>query len=60
MLFLLHPAITTRPVLFAATLATGAAFAAATPLLETLGVAGSWGPIAGKFKPMTGGVLFQP
>ena len=38
-LFLLHPAITTRPVLFAATLATGAAFAAATPLLETLGVA---------------------
>ncbi|WP_447644908.1 DUF3556 domain-containing protein [Nocardioides zeae] len=29
-----------------------------TMLLETLGVAGSWGPIAGKFKPMTGGVLF--
>jgi len=26
--------------------------------LEALGVAGSWGPIAGKFKPMTGGVLF--
>ncbi|CCQ13596.1 putative uncharacterized protein [Rhodococcus sp. AW25M09] len=29
-----------------------------TMLLETIGVAGSWGPIAGKFKPMTGGVLF--
>lgn len=29
-----------------------------TMFLETLGVAGSWGPIAGKFKPMTGGVLF--
>ncbi|WP_416985774.1 DUF3556 domain-containing protein [Streptomyces sp. T028] len=29
-----------------------------TVLLEALGVAGSWGPIAGKFKPMTGGVLF--
>src|SRR6202000_1478291 len=25
---------------------------------ETIGVAGSWGPLAGKFKPMTGGVLF--
>ena len=23
-----------------------------------LGVAGSWGPLAGKFKPMTGGILF--
>ncbi|MBZ4016250.1 DUF3556 domain-containing protein [Streptomyces purpurogeneiscleroticus] len=29
-----------------------------TVLLETLGLAGSWGPIAGKFKPMTGGILF--
>ena len=29
-----------------------------TVLLETIGVAGSWGPIAGKFKPMTGGILF--
>jgi hypothetical protein len=29
-----------------------------TIFLETLGVAGSWGPIAGKFKPMTGGILF--
>lgn len=29
-----------------------------TVLLEAIGVAGSWGPIAGKFKPMTGGVLF--
>ncbi len=29
-----------------------------TMLLETIGVAGSWGPIAGKFKPMTGGALF--
>ncbi|TGD90522.1 DUF3556 domain-containing protein [Mycolicibacterium sp. CH28] len=29
-----------------------------TMLLEALGLAGSWGPIAGKFKPMTGGVLF--
>jgi hypothetical protein len=29
-----------------------------TVLLETVGVAGSWGPLAGKFKPMTGGVLF--
>lgn len=29
-----------------------------TMFLETLGLAGSWGPIAGKFKPMTGGVLF--
>ncbi|MCE0765091.1 DUF3556 domain-containing protein [Pseudonocardia kujensis] len=29
-----------------------------TVFLEALGVAGSWGPIAGKFKPMTGGVLF--
>ncbi|WP_081706071.1 DUF3556 domain-containing protein [Nocardia sp. CNY236] len=27
-------------------------------LLEALGVAGSWGPLAGKFKPMTGGILF--
>ncbi|WP_329045903.1 DUF3556 domain-containing protein [Amycolatopsis sp. NBC_01488] len=29
-----------------------------TILLETIGIAGSWGPIAGKFKPMTGGILF--
>ncbi len=29
-----------------------------TMLLEALGVAGSWGPLAGKFKPMTGGALF--
>ncbi len=27
-----------------------------TLLLETLGLAGSWGPLAGHFKPMTGGV----
>ncbi|MFF4259898.1 DUF3556 domain-containing protein [Streptomyces sp. NPDC001663] len=29
-----------------------------TVLLEVVGVAGSWGPLAGKFKPMTGGILF--
>ncbi|MFT4087908.1 MAG: DUF3556 domain-containing protein [Gordonia sp. (in: high G+C Gram-positive bacteria)] len=29
-----------------------------TVLLESLGLAGSWGPLAGKFAPMTGGVLF--
>ncbi|MDA3626603.1 DUF3556 domain-containing protein [Saccharopolyspora sp. WRP15-2] len=29
-----------------------------TMFLEALGLAGSWGPLAGKFKPMTGGVLF--
>ena len=29
-----------------------------TVLLETIGVAGSWGPLAGKLKPMTGGILF--
>jgi uncharacterized membrane protein YkgB len=29
-----------------------------TVLLETIGVAGSWGPLAGKIKPMTGGILF--
>ena len=29
-----------------------------TILLEAVGVAGSWGPLAGKFKPMTGSVLF--
>lgn len=33
-------------------------FVAWTMLLETVGVAGSWGPLAGKFKPMTGGALF--
>lgn len=29
-----------------------------TVLLESLGLAGSWGPLAGHFKPMTGGVLY--
>ncbi|WP_205699422.1 DUF3556 domain-containing protein [Conexibacter sp. SYSU D00693] len=29
-----------------------------TMLLEGLGVAGSWGPLAGHFKPMTGGVAY--
>lgn len=29
-----------------------------TMLLEAVGLAGSWGPMAGKFKPMTGGILF--
>lgn len=29
-----------------------------TVFLEALGLAGSWGPLAGKFKPMTGGALF--
>ena len=29
-----------------------------TMLLEAIGVAGSWGPLAGKFSPMTGGILF--
>ena len=29
-----------------------------TVLLEIVGVAGSWGPLAGKFKPMTGGIWF--
>ena len=29
-----------------------------TMFLETVGIAGSWGPIAGKFKPMIGGILF--
>ncbi|MFD6222185.1 DUF3556 domain-containing protein [Nocardia asteroides] len=29
-----------------------------TVLLEAIGVAGSWGPLAGKFKPMTGGALY--
>jgi len=29
-----------------------------TMLLESLGVAGSWGPLAGHFKPMTGGCLY--
>lgn len=29
-----------------------------TMLLEAIGVAGSWGAIAGKFKPMIGGILF--
>ncbi|GAC57699.1 hypothetical protein GOHSU_23_00450 [Gordonia hirsuta DSM 44140 = NBRC 16056] len=29
-----------------------------TMLLEAIGLAGSWGPLAGKFTPMTGGILF--
>ncbi|NMO05260.1 DUF3556 family protein [Gordonia sp. TBRC 11910] len=29
-----------------------------TILLEAMNLAGSWGPLAGKFKPMTGGILF--
>ncbi|NMO02727.1 DUF3556 family protein [Gordonia sp. TBRC 11910] len=29
-----------------------------TVLLEAIGIAGSWGPLAGKAKPMTGGILF--
>jgi len=29
-----------------------------TVLLESLNLAGSWGPLAGKFKPMMGGFLF--
>ena len=29
-----------------------------TVLLEVLGVAGSWGPLAGHFKPMTGGIRY--
>ncbi len=29
-----------------------------TMMLEILGLAGSWGPLAGHFKPMTGGVLY--
>lgn len=29
-----------------------------TVFLEVAGLAGSWGPIAGKFKPMTGGIVF--
>jgi hypothetical protein len=29
-----------------------------TVLLETIGVAGSWGPLMGKIKPKTGGILF--
>ncbi|WP_433634884.1 DUF3556 domain-containing protein [Nocardia sp. CA-120079] len=29
-----------------------------TVLLEAIGVAGSWGPLAGKFKPMIGGIIF--
>lgn len=29
-----------------------------TMLLEAIGIAGSWGPMAGKFTPMTGGILF--
>lgn len=29
-----------------------------TMLLEAIGIAGSWGAIAGKFKPMLGGILF--
>lgn len=29
-----------------------------TMLLEGIGIAGSWGPLAGHFKPMTGGILY--
>ncbi|KXP03567.1 DUF3556 domain-containing protein [Tsukamurella pseudospumae] len=29
-----------------------------TLLVETIGIGGSWGPLAGKAKPMTGGILF--
>lgn len=29
-----------------------------TMLLDAIGVAGSWGPLAGKFGPLTGGILF--
>ncbi|WP_072690250.1 DUF3556 domain-containing protein [Rhodococcus marinonascens] len=29
-----------------------------TVLLESIGLAGSWGPLAGHFKPMTGGILY--
>ena len=29
-----------------------------TVLLETLGLAGSWGPLAAHFKPMTGGFRY--
>jgi hypothetical protein len=29
-----------------------------TVLLETIGLAGSWGPLAGHFKPMTGGIRY--
>ncbi|CAJ1504524.1 DUF3556 domain-containing protein [[Mycobacterium] kokjensenii] len=29
-----------------------------TVLLEAVGVAGAWGPLCGKVKPMTGGILF--
>jgi uncharacterized membrane protein YkgB len=29
-----------------------------TAMLETIGFAGSWGPLAGHFKPMTGGILY--
>lgn len=27
-------------------------------LLEAVGIAGSWGPLAGHFKPMTGGIMY--
>ena len=27
-------------------------------LLEAIGIAGSWGPLAGHFKPMTGGIMY--
>ncbi|ACY19413.1 conserved hypothetical protein [Gordonia bronchialis DSM 43247] len=29
-----------------------------TVLVEILGIGGSWGPLAGHFKPMTGGILY--
>ena len=31
-----------------------------TVLLEMIGVAGSWGPLAGKTKPMMGGIRYWP
>ncbi|MFT4231175.1 MAG: DUF3556 domain-containing protein [Leucobacter sp.] len=33
-------------------------FLVMTMLLDAIGVAGSWGPLAGKFGPLTGGILF--
>ncbi len=29
-------------------------------LVEVLGIGGAWGPLAGHFKPMTGGVRYWP
>lgn len=33
-------------------------FLVLTMLLDVMGIAGSWGPLAGKFNPKTGGLLF--